>query len=285
MTSNEGLGTKDLPRSVSSWRTAFARRSQSLTKPAEFFLRLSALVREAFPVGLLREHEIEHVVREAYRDFPDFYDPDDYRYRYEAELIPLLEQATSGKRLLDLYCGQGREAAIFADAGFDVFGIDEDTHSVEKARAYLARLELQAEFEAGNVDQWQPEGSDWDVIYSSLWMYSCIPGRAARLQWLQRVPGWLSPQGVLVISVTPRPSQRAAQIRNFVARAVAFVSFNRRKIELGDRFDTHLFWHDFLASEVESELAQAGLRNVGTLEVGGPPACTFFLVERDAGAT
>lgn len=285
VTANGGLRTINRPRTISRWRTALARRSESLARPAEFLLRFSILVREAFPVGLLREHEIEHVVREAYREFPDFYDPDEYHLRYEDKLLPVLEKQARGKRLLDLYCGHGREAAIFAGAGFDVFGVDEDAQSVEKARAYLARSELQAEFIAANVNQWQPARTDWDVIYSSLWMYSCMPGRAARLHWLKRVSHWLQPQGVLVISVTPRISERAARVRKIIARVVSFASLNGRRIELGDRFHTRLFWHDFANSDVESELAQAGLRTIDTLEIGGSTPCTFFLAKSDASGT
>ena len=201
------------PQAVSSWRMAMARRSELLTWPAEILLRLAVVVREAVPVGLLRQHEIEHVVRQAYREFPDFYDPDSYPLRYESELLPLLERHAIGQRLLDLFCGQGREAEIFAAAGFEVLGVDEDAGSIEKARAYCERSGADAEFVVADVDHWQPAENNLDVIYSSLWMYSCIPDRSARVRWLERVSAWLGRDGLLVISVTPRRSLRAARLR------------------------------------------------------------------------
>ena len=268
---------------VSAWRKALARSSERVTWPAELFLRFSILLREALPVGLLSESEIEHVVREAYREVPDFYDPDRYQLRYESQLLPLLSRHGAGRQLLDLFCGHGREAAIFAGAGFDVLGVDEDPRSVERARAYLARCELKAEFAAADVNHWRPARADWYVIYSSLWMYSCIPGRAARLRWLEHVSGWLDPDGILVISVTKRRSQRAARIRDFLARCVALVSLNSRPLEIGDRFHTKLFWHDFTNDEVEEELSLAGLHLLDTLEIADAPPCTFFVARRAAG--
>ena len=55
---------------------------------------------------------------------------------------------------------------------------------------------------------------------------------------------------------------------------------NRRRPELGDRFHTRLFWHDFVNAEVEAELAQAGLSVREVHEIGGFTACTFFIVGR-----
>ena len=223
---------------VSGWRTALARHSELLTRPAEMLMRLSVLVREAVPVGLLRRHEILHAVRQAYRGAPDFYDPDVYRLRFEADLLPLLERHAGGRRLLDLYCGQGREAAIFSEAGYEVLGVDEDASSVAKARAHLARRGYGAEFVAADVDRWQPSDGAFDVVYSSLWMYSCIPDRAARVAWLERVAGWMGEGGVMVISVTPRRSPRSARARHLVARSLSMLTGNRRRPELGLRIFT-----------------------------------------------
>ena len=68
-----------------------------------------------------------------------------------------------------------------------------------------------------------------------------------------------------------------ARLRHRIARAIAFVSCNARSPELGDRFHIRLFWHDFVESEVVSELAGAGLRCIEKLEIQGSTPCTFFL--------
>lgn len=279
---DEGRCTKPQTRAVSNWRADLARRSEHLAWPAEALLRLSVLVRQAVPIGLLRSHEIEHMVRAAYSEYPDFYDPDQYHLRYESELLPLLARHTKGKRLLDLYCGHGREAGIFAEAGFQVLGIDADAGSVERARVYLERSRLDAEFDAADINNWHPARFDWNVIYSSLWMYTCIPDRTARTAWLKRVSQWLDRDGLLIISVMPRPSQRAAKFRHLVARSIALLSLNERRPELGDRFHTRLFWHDFSSDEVVDELAEGGLKVLETLEIGGSTPCNFFVAAKDA---
>lgn len=43
---------------------------------------------------------------------------------------------TANKRVLDIACGKGRHAKVFADAGFDVTGIDLSPQSIEAANQY-----------------------------------------------------------------------------------------------------------------------------------------------------
>lgn len=117
---------------------------------------------------------------------------------------------------------------FFADAGYRVFGVDEDARSVEKARAYIHDRQASADFDTADVNHWHPPRTDWNVIYSSLWMYSCTPDRQGRKEWLQQISGWLARDGLLVISVFPRrreglgqapPSHRAGHRFRIVQRA------------------------------------------------------------------
>ncbi len=257
------------------WRQALARRADLLARPAELALRLSTLAGEALPVGVLDSDGIRRAVWQAYREAPDFYDPDTYPIRYESRLLPLLERHSQGKRLLDLYCGHGREAAIFARAGYRVLGVDGQRQSVESARAYATREGFEAEFVAGDIDVWEP-AARWDVVYTSLWMYSTIPDRLARVRWLRRIAGWTAPDGVLVVSVTPRAEgARGPAVRHALATAFSRITFNRRRPEIGDRFHTRLFWHDFTGEEAFEEFDAAGLSPAETLEIDGGTPCTF----------
>jgi len=269
---------------VSGWRMAAARATRHLTRPAEMLLNLGVLLREALPIGLLHRHEIEQLVWESYRNEPDFYDARRPSLRFEDELLPLLERHARGRDLLDLYCGHGREAEIFARAGYHVTGVDAQPESVEAARGHARGQGFEARFVEGDIDVWEPPRRDWDVVYTSLWMYSTVPDRASRLTWLRRLGGWIAADGVMIVSVTPRTSSRGPALRHALARTVAAMTFNGRTPELGDRFRTELFWHDFTTEEVRAELAAAELELLDSHAVEGNTPCVFHVV-RAAPAT
>ncbi|MEL7535900.1 MAG: class I SAM-dependent methyltransferase [Pseudomonadota bacterium] len=266
---------------ASAWRAAIARRVHWLPKPFAWLLRLARIVETAVPVGMLSSDDIKHLVFEAYRNAPDFYDPDSYAIRYEDELLPLLQEhvAANGGRLLDLYCGHGREAEIFARAGFAVTGVDAQPAVIDRARTYAESIGIDVEFLVADIDNWTPRAQAWDVIYTSLWMYSTVPDRAARLAWLKRFRDWLAPQGVLVISVTPQPAGSAAGIRHGIATALSWLTFNKRRPERGDRFTKQLFWHDFADRDVRAEATSAGYSVVAALDIEGGTPCNFLLLK------
>jgi 2-polyprenyl-3-methyl-5-hydroxy-6-metoxy-1,4-benzoquinol methylase len=262
-------------------RARLGRGSNRLAKPFRKLLNVAELLQESIPVGIMRASDIDAAVQRAYADAPDFYDPSAYRIDYETDLVEPLKALTTGRRLLDLYCGQGREARIFAEAGFEVLGVDALASSVEGAKRYAAAEGFDASFVAADIDDWTPD-AQWDVVYTSLWMYSTIPDRAARLHWLKRFTAWLKPGGVLVISTTPNNSPTAAARRYKVARAVALLTLNSRRPELGDRFYRSLFWHDFTPDEIRAELEELDLDVVQELHRAPPTPCDMFLLQHRA---
>ena len=265
----------------SSWRVAVAQHIGVLSRPVEWLLKLVRAAESAIPIGLLSRHEIEHVVRSAYDEAPDFYDPVTYPIRYEESLVPVLEAvmgSVNGRRLLDLYCGHGREAEIFASAGFDVLGVDVRADVIDRARKFAEDAGFEAEFLNADVETWTPSAAAWDIVYTSLWIYSTIPDRAARRAWLERLSGWVVPGGCLVISTTPRGPGVAASLRYAIASFLRIISLNPRRPELGDRFHTGLFWHDFTDATLRAEVMEAGLTIVEMLEISGGTPCTFYLL-------
>ncbi|MFW2405414.1 MAG: class I SAM-dependent methyltransferase [Gammaproteobacteria bacterium] len=264
------------------WRIGVARRVGVLSVPFEWLVRFVRIIESAIPIGLLRRSDIGRIVHMAYAEAPDFYDPDKYRIRYEEQLLPLIERsvgAANGRRLLDLYCGHGREAEIFSRTGFDVFAVDAQPAVIERARQYAREAGFAAQFTIADIDSWSPADRNWDVIYTSLWMYSTIPDRDSRVDWLRRLSGWLAPGGCMIISITPWSSGYAAALRHAVAWIVRILTLNPRRPELGDRFHTGLFWHDFTSSALHAELAAAGMQVVDSLEIGGGTPCDLHLLQ------
>ena len=270
-------------RGASAWRMGLAVRAHVLSQPFDWLLRAARIVASALPIGLLRRADIDEVVHRAYAEAPDFYDPDTYPIRYEEQLLPILVNtigSMQGRRLLDLYCGHGREAEIFARAGFQVLGVDAQPAVIERARTYAQESGFDAEFIHANVDEWRPDANDWDVVYTSLWMYSTIPDRDARYAWLRRLWDWVAPGGCLVISVTPGSDGAGTTLRHAVARAVGLLTLNSRRPEKGDRFHTGLFWHDFTDAGLREELHAAGLAVVESLPIDTGTRCHFYVLRR-----
>lgn len=270
---------------ASGGRIAIARSASFLARALGRLFNGMVAFHEAVAIGVLRRPDILEAVSQSYRAAPSFYDPDRYSLRIEEEILPLLEAAARGRRLLDLYAGQGREAEIFARAGYDVLGVEGIAEVAARAEARAKREGFPAEFIAADIETWEPSSKDWDVVYTSLWMYSCLPDRDARIVWLKRLAGFVSEEGVLVVSTMPRSGGDAAQWRHRIAQFVARVTFNPRCPELGDRFDRGLFWHDFSHEEALDELHAAALTVVTMHDHRSDhaPPCTFYLLRAQTG--
>ena len=287
MTKASGPIEQNRPTSgPSMWRVKVARFGY-MTRFFELLARGASTFRSAVPIGLLNTPEIEFVVSQTYEKAPDFYSPEKYLLRYETELLPVLRrllprQDGPNLSLLDLYCGQGREAEIFALDGYEVTGVDRLAGVVDQARHVASRRGYEAKFVVADIDDWQPLRRDWDVVYTSLWMYSTIPDSGRRVAWLRRLSEWVAPNGLLIVSARPIGSDRQATAAARIAGVVAKLTRNDRTPEFGDRFDAGLFWHDIAERDVMSEHRQALLVVEETVEIKSGAPCVFF-VARPAG--
>ena len=83
--------------------------------------------------------------------------------RFVVETAGDLEPGT----LLDLGCGQGRNAVWLAARGFDVTGLDLSPVAVEQAKALAAEVGVDVEFDVADVTRWRPHGRTWDYVLLS----------------------------------------------------------------------------------------------------------------------
>src|ERR1700688_2925803 len=95
-----------------TWRTHLARTLLRLMRGLE-----SAL--NSFLLGLLRPEDLKGVTLSAYEQSSE-YNQD----RLEETLLEPLATLTPDRRMLDLCCGTGREAEIFARNGYQITGVD-----------------------------------------------------------------------------------------------------------------------------------------------------------------
>lgn len=273
-------------RSRGSWRlklrrilSGLASRIGRLPKPLSVPLRPVAVVLEGFSIGILRPADVDRMVAETYESQPRFYDPRRYRLPYEQRLLPELTRLTGDrKRLLDAFCGQGREAELFARHGFDVTAIDRLDWMIDAARRYADEAGFTASFVAADFESFSGP-PPFDVVYTSCWMYSTRQTAANRLHFLNRCRDLCARDGLVVISsVSDAGDSRLATVVRFLAaRLAAVLTFGNLRTEPGERIYSGLFWHHLSDQTVSQETAAAGLATVCVIP-GQQPEPTFRIL-------
>lgn len=79
-----------------------------------------------------------------------------------SELIGL-----SPRRVLDLACGQGRNAVWLALQGHEVTAIDHSDVAVEQGRAIAAEAGVRVEFLTRDLLEWEPDHGAYDLVLLS----------------------------------------------------------------------------------------------------------------------
>ena len=269
-----------------SWRvrlsTGLLSCTRSIRRLPAFISRLLvpivSVLTEGISLGLMRRADVDALVTQTYQTHTRHYDPRHYQPPYERRILPVLQQHAPGLRMLDAFCGQGREAEVFAGGGFDVTGVDRMPAMIESAQRFAAERSFAAnfvvaDFEALNVSP------GFDVVYTSSWMYSTQQGADRRAAFLQRCRLLCAEGGLIVFSTVNRPGRSlpGTAVRFAVARLTSWLTLGNATTEFGERIYSGLFWHHLSASQVRRELKQAGLQ-IRHVESGTGAEPTFYFV-------
>ena len=109
-----------------------------------------------------------------------------------AEFIARLDLAAA--RILDVGCGQGRDALPLARAGHDVTGVDLAPSGVEAMCAEAARESIQIKWHVADITEYSPDGLfDILLIDRTLNMLDAAPRETSFLKLIACVApsGWL----------------------------------------------------------------------------------------------
>lgn len=215
-------------------------------------------VLDAVALGLLRPPDILELLIRSYAYQLSDYDCDD-PFSPERQILSRLAEHTSGRSLLSVFCGAGRDAGIFCEAGYRVVGVDVQPGMIGLARRKAEAAGWDAEFiEADMYAASLPER--YDVAYLSPVMYATQPTRALRRRLLDAMASHVKPDGVIVISARTAPPSDDARYRRYyrVARLTATLTAGFRQIVYGDRCDGTFFVHHYRPGELERELDVAG---------------------------
>ncbi len=100
-------------------------------------------------------------VPEAPRWYEAWFDRAEYELVYKSrdqadarglfDLIDTVTDLKPGDRVLDMACGRGRHARLFAERGYKVTGVDLSPSAIEAARKMAADEQLEIEFQTGDM--------------------------------------------------------------------------------------------------------------------------------------
>jgi SAM-dependent methyltransferase len=106
-----------------------------------------------------------------------------------------LRAAESGGRLLDLACGEGRNAIWLAERGFAVTGVDYSEVAIERARGLAAARGVKVEWVCADVTLFEPPPGAFERV---IMLYLQVPGGDRRAA-LRNAAAALAPGGELLM--------------------------------------------------------------------------------------
>jgi len=108
------------------------------------------------------------------------------------------ERFRPGMRVLDIACGEGRNAVWLAQQGCEVLAIDISPLGLDKARRLAAERGVRVEYELADVRQWNWQADSFDALVSIFIQFAAPQERARVFEGMQRAlrpGGWLMLQG------------------------------------------------------------------------------------------
>ncbi len=176
-------------QAVSKWENDAALPDVSLLSPIAMLLRASVDELLGHQPPELTEYEQKYQADEYYWGL----EPN--RLCYE---ILRLRPPVRPLRVLDMGCGEGKDAVFLARNGYLVSAFDLADAALEKAQRLAERHHVNVDFFKADLLTFQPEKT-YDIIFSSGVLHYLPPIR--RIQLIERLKGRTSPQGLHVLNV------------------------------------------------------------------------------------
>jgi len=115
------------------------------------------------------------------------------------KLIEIMHPAPNLRpKLIDLGCGEGRNAVYFAKRGFEVIGLDLSLSGLEKTQRYAREAGVNVKTIQANILEYELTET-YDVIFSTGVLHFLAP--EARGKHFQHYKNHTSPNGVNAVSV------------------------------------------------------------------------------------
>lgn len=103
----------------------------------------------------------------------------------DENLVSFINNNSSVKRVIDLGCGEGRNAIYLAQKGIDITAIDFSEVAINNAKIIAQKANVVVNFIADNVLSHDYMNNKYDLVYDSGLFHSLPPHR--RLQYLELI--------------------------------------------------------------------------------------------------
>ncbi len=246
--------------------TGGMRLVNSRIRVAELLLRIGEAIK-SLPVAVLRPRDMSEWARGRYdRNHESWRAEHGSGHELadeERELwtrVRSLVPSSDSPRIMVLGGGGGREAVVFGVEGWDVTVLDTSSQMLLEAQAAAAENNIEVKTVQGDLGDYTPEDGAYDVVWTSMYLYSVVMGRARRVAMLRRIGRGLALGGLLVVSFHYDPRAQASRRNDRLRRFVARVTFGNKSYQNGDLlFGTLEFRHAFAGEdEVRAEISEAG---------------------------
>ncbi len=177
----------------------------------------------------------------------------------ELELLAAVPQKSGNLLLLGI--GGGREAIPLSRMGFRVTGIDYVPEMVNCAMENASHRGIEIEGLVQDISTLNVSPNNFDVVWLSRRMYSCIPTRRRRVEMVRRIALSLKSEGLFLCQFQINPNYRLSRMSKILRRFIAVCSLGNTAFEEGDILWENLeFLHVFKSlKEIQSELEAGGL--------------------------
>jgi hypothetical protein len=221
---------------------------------------------QGFWLGLLEDEALQATITRYYTSHRRYTGPDHNTAGLLGWESALVDRHLAGCRtVLVGAAGGGREVVALARRGVAVDAFDCTPALVATAKQVLAAEGITAPVYLAPPDGMPSGLGTYDGVILGWGAYSHIAGRPARVRLLRDLASHLRKGGPLLVSLQTRPADPSAQ-RMFrwicaAARTIRAIRRSHAPVELGDNIHG-CFAHRFTRTEIETEVAAAGLRLV-----------------------
>lgn len=149
----------------------------------------------------------------------------------DENLAALIEKNPSIKTVLELGCGEGRNAIYLARQGINVTALDSSEVSIKNARANAKKHQLDVTYINDNVFSHNYEDKKYDLVYDSGLFHHLAPHR--RLQYLEMLGALILKEGYFGLTCFAWGENCADQVDDwhFYESKHSGVAFKKEQLE------------------------------------------------------
>ncbi len=173
----------------------------------------------------------------------------------------LARHMTDPGTVLVLGAGSGRESIALTQHGYRVVGLDTNRDGLRIAFRRAAMDDTRAAFVQADFLALPVLPSKLDYIFLSGVMYSSVPGRQRRQDWVRNLRSHLKQGGKIVLNfvVAREPETRTHRFIHALNRWLLLLPGSNKMYQPGDFCSQGHFMHAFIDEhEIRSELIEAG---------------------------